>query len=196
MFNFKFKKRAILAQYKKKKERTPLLAGLSGHTFLGLTESVRFVKLAKTVSTPGCPTGSLKYRMDLFLKLLAPASKFLLFRKKSPSSGVFFFSFILWPGEFLDILALILYSNPIFLNTKYFDTSAFLKNKSNGFSLVLYYVFKVPMFSTWLVIFIETGRTAGDSGKPRVLSIETLFRGAAWAERELGEPFGFFFFYK
>jgi ribosomal protein S14 len=196
LFNFKFKKKVFLSSYIKKNKSSPLLVGVSQNTFVGFIESSGTTNRVSQAGAAQGRLGSLKYRLDLFLKLLIPVSKFLVFKKKAPSAGVFFFSFILWPGEFLDLLALVLYANPVFLNTKYFDTSAFLKSKRRGLSLVLYYIFKVPLFSTWLVVFVETGDAARSSGSPRVLSIETLFRGASWAERELSELFGFFFFFK
>ncbi len=196
MFNFKFKKKVVLGTFTKKKLQPSVLVGVASNSFLGLLAGGTPGALTTKGAAQTQSIGSLKYRLDLFLKLLAPASRFAIFKKKGASSNVFFFSFVLWPAEFLDLLALLFYSNPIFSNTKYFDTSAFLKQGRKRFTLVLYYVFKVPLFSSWLIVFVETGSTTATKDAPRVLSLETLFRGAAWAERELSELFGFFFFFK
>jgi hypothetical protein len=152
--------------------------------------------------TPGRVAGAvtsrvqLKYRMDLFLKLLIPAARFMVFKKRGGSVNFFFFDMVLWPGEFLDLLALMLYSNPIFLNSKYFDTSGFVRSGLAGASVFLYYIFKIPLFSAWLVLFIPGGMPGSGRGSAKIISVESLFRGAAWAEREFSELFGFFFLLK
>jgi len=136
----------------------------------------------------------LKSRIDVFLRLLIPGCVFYILKKKISTFFFFFSSVILWPKEYLDILGLLLYSNTVFANTSLFDLSGAmnLKKKKTGF--FMYYVFKVPTFSTWVVAFIETELTS--TGRRNLVSLEALFKSSAWAEREASELFGIFFFLK
>jgi len=137
----------------------------------------------------------LKSRIDIFIRLLIPGAFFLVLKKKLNTFFFFFSVVILWPKEYFDILSLILYSNIFFINTKLFDITASNNIKKKKINFFLYYIFKVPVFSVWLVIFIELKKTTGVSCK-NVISIETIFKSAAWAEREVSELFGIFFFFK
>jgi len=137
----------------------------------------------------------LKSRIDIFIRLLVPGAAFLVLKKKLNTFFFFFSTIILWPKEYFDILSLILYSNIFFINTKLFDVTASNNIKKKKINFFLYYIFKVPVFSVWLVVFIELKKITGSSCKG-IISIETIFKSAAWAEREVSELFGIFFFFK
>lgn len=131
--------------------------------------------------------------LSVYLRVLVPLAPFLVVKKKSQFLKTFTGTLLIWPGELLDTLALILYSNPIFFNTKLFDFSIFI----NKASYVLYYIFKVPLFSTWLVVFSNYSHLGAPSSKNfNLISTETLFYSMSWLEREASELFGIFFFNK
>ena len=132
----------------------------------------------------------LKSRIDVFLRLLLPSIFFFSLKKNSKTVVFNFYSFLFWPITFLDTLAITIFSNPIFLNTQFFDLSAFVSSKKSS-DITLYYIFKIPLFSTWLIIFVSLNKVYS-----RVVSLEVLFKSIAWAEREVSELFGFFFFFK
>ena len=152
----------------------------------------------KTSSLAGGRSNSgffLKSRVDIFLRLLIPGCTFYILKKKVNTFFFFFSTVVIWPKEYLDILGLLLYSNTIFINTKLFDISGSSNSsKKENFGFFLYYIFKVPSFSTWIVAFVEKNLCA--KGGRDVLSIESIFKSAAWAEREVSELFGVFFFLK
>lgn len=138
----------------------------------------------------------LKLRLDIFLKLLVPGVTFLLLEKLTRNFISGKILTVLWPAEHLDILGLLLYANPIFLNTSLFDFSAYSGLKNEKSALVLFYLFKVPIISGWLVVFINQ-KLGVNSGKVvNVVSLEILFKSLSWAEREVSELFGVFFFFK
>lgn len=101
-------------------------------------------------------------------------------------------AYAVWPAQHLDVLALTLHANPVFANTKLYDISAYAAPDA---AVVVYYIFSVPIFSTWLVVFVGAS-TRKTSTRAGVVSIETLFKSAAWAEREASELFGVWFFFK
>jgi ribosomal protein S14 len=135
-------------------------------------------------------TNNLKSRIDVFLRLLLPTVFFFSLKKTHKTVLFNFYSFLFWPVVFLDLLAIIIFSNPIFLNVQFFDLSAFI-NSSLANKLTLYYTFKIPLFATWLVVFLPL--TSSNVVAP---SLEILFKSLAWAEREVSELFGFYFFFK
>lgn len=92
----------------------------------------------------------------------------------------------------MDVLALTLHSNPIFSGSKLFDLSAY---SANSGALTIYYVFSVPAFSSWLVVFVSV-TSQSSKARANVISVESLFKSAAWAEREAGELFGVWFLFK
>lgn len=134
-------------------------------------------------------------RVDLAIRLLLPTVPFKAVSKKSASALLKNETILVWPQENLDQLGLILYSNPLFTNAKLFDISAYIRNES-GSHTVVYYIFNLPLFSTWLVLFIKYCSHQPKAGAGGLVSLELLFKSAAWAEREAGELFGIFFFFK
>lgn len=140
---------------------------------------------------------NLKNRIDIVLKLLAPSTSFFILKKNFFNFNFFFFTHLIWPGEYLDILILLFKSNPFFINTKLYDSSLFFINTSTTFKKVIYYIFKIPLFSNWLVIFFNLESSLSNfSKKLKVISIETAFKAMGWIERESSELFGIFFFGK
>jgi len=138
----------------------------------------------------------LKIRLDIFLKLLVPVSTFILLRKINKGVSLTENLTVLWPAEYLDILGLILYSNPIFLNTSFFDLSAYSGLKSKKSEIVIFYLFKIPVVSGWLIVFVSQQQGVSNKKKINILSLETLFKSLSWAEREVSELFGIFFLFK
>lgn len=140
---------------------------------------------------------NLKNRVDITLRLLAPSVKFFTLKKNYFNFNFFFSSYLVWPGECLDILVLIFKSNPFFINTKLLDSSIFFSNYKGAFTKVMYYIFKIPLFSTLLVVFFNlTSSLSSFSKKLKVISLESAFKSMSWIERESSELFGFFFFGK
>ena len=140
---------------------------------------------------------SFSYRVDIFFRLLLPAAMFTTVSKNYQSTLLNQFTYMIISPAFLDIFTLLLFSNPLFLNTKLFDVSAFISNAHSNTFKVLYYVYKIPSFSTWLVFFTPyESFTTNSSCRTKVISIEKLFKAAAWAEREVGELFGICFLAK
>ena len=80
----------------------------------------------------------------------------------------------------------------MFANSKLFDISAYVGVAS---AVTLYYIFLVPTFSSWLIVFLGAASRARGA-RSGVVSIEVLFKSAAWAEREASELFGVWFFFK
>jgi len=104
---------------------------------------------------------------------------------------------LVWPVEFLDIIVLILKSNPFFLNSKLYDSSVFIQSKEAAFKKVTFYIFKIPLFSTWLIIFLNLNSALSNfQNKVKILSIETAFKSMSWMERESTELFGIFYSFK
>jgi len=139
------------------------------------------------------------YRIDIFFRLLVPGALFTAVNKSYSNTLFNQFTYITITPSFLDILNLILFSNPLFLNTKLFDISAFIHNQVNNSFKVLYYIYKVPSFSTWLVFFVPYENFNAKRSlhlQTKLLSIEKLFKSAAWAEREVSELFGITFISK
>lgn len=140
---------------------------------------------------------SFSYRVDIFFRLLLPAAMFTTVSKNYQSTLLNQFTYMIVSPAFLDMFTLLLFSNPLFLNTKLFDISAFISNARSSTFKVLYYVYKIPSFSTWLVFFTPyESFTAGSGSCAKVISVEKLFKAAAWAEREVGELFGICFLTK
>jgi hypothetical protein len=140
---------------------------------------------------------SLKNRVDITLRLLAPSVKFFVLKKNYFNFNFFFFSYLVWPGECLDILVLLFKSNPFFINTKLLDSSIYFSNKSSTFKKTMYYLFKIPLFSCLLLVFFNlSSNVSSFSKKLKVISIETAFKSMSWIERESSELFGFFYFGK
>lgn len=134
-------------------------------------------------------------RLDVFLRLIISSSIFFVFKKKNVNFFRSIQKLILWPSEYFDLLSLLLYSNPLFMNTKCFDLSAYWN--SLNFKGVLYYIFKISGMSCWLIIFINIKYKKNKYSKVnKVISQEVLFKSMAWAEREVSELFGLFFFFK
>ena len=137
------------------------------------------------------------YRVDVFFRLLLPAAIFVTVFKSYRSVFLNTYTYLIISPQSLDVFNLLLFSNPLFINTKLFDISAFVNNLTTSTFKVLYYVYKLPSFSTWLILFVpyeSLSSTLVSSSK--ILSIEKLFKAASWAEREVSELFGIFFFSK
>jgi NADH:ubiquinone oxidoreductase subunit C len=137
------------------------------------------------------------YRVDVFFRLLVPAALFVTVFKSYRSVFLNTYTYLIISPQSLDVFNLLLFSNPLFLNTKLFDVSAFINNLTTSTFKVLYYVYKLPTFSTWLILFIPYENLSSNLiTSPKILSIEKLFKAASWAEREVSELFGIFFFSK
>ena len=137
------------------------------------------------------------YRVDIFFRLLLPATLFVTVFKSYKSIFLNCYTYLIISPQSLDLFNLLLFSNPLFINTKLFDVSAFINNLSANTFKVLYYVYKLPSFSTWLVLFLPyENLTSNSKALPKVLSVEKLFKAASWAEREVSELFGIFFLSK
>ena len=137
------------------------------------------------------------YRVDVFFRLLLPAAIFVTVFKSYRSVFLNTYTYLIISPQSLDIFNLLLFSNPLFINTKLFDISAFVNNLTAATFKVLYYVYKLPAFSTWLILFVPYESLSSNlASSPKVLSIEKLFKAASWAEREVSELFGIFFFSK
>ena len=140
---------------------------------------------------------NIKNRVDLVLRLLAPTTPFYVLKKNMFNFNFFFSTYLVWPGESLDLLVLIFKSNPFFINTKLLDSSIFFSNYKSSFKKTIYYIFKIPLFSTLLVLFFSLASNKSTfTKKIKVISIETAFKSMSWIERESSELFGFFFFGK
>jgi len=140
------------------------------------------------------------YRVDIFFRLLIPAALFLTVTKSYKSIFLNTYTYLLVSPHFIDVFTLLLFSNPLFANTKLFDLSAFINNSSKDVFKCVYYVYKVPTFSTWLVFFtpyenLSSGKSVACT-RTKLVSIEKLFKSASWAEREVSELFGIFFLSK
>lgn len=139
---------------------------------------------------------SFSYRIDVFFRLLLPAAMFTAITKSYESTLLNQFTYMVITPNFIDLFNLLLFSNPLFTNTKLFDISGFISNTGKSSFKVLYYVYKVPSFSTWLVFFSPyenlSSRTSFGQ-QVKLVSLEKLFKAAAWAEREVSELFGVFF---
>lgn len=137
------------------------------------------------------------YRVDVFFRLLVPAALFVTVFKSYRSVFLNTYTYLIISPQSLDVFNLLLFSNPLFLNTKLFDVSAFINNLTTSTFKVLYYVYKLPTFSTWLIPFIPYENLSSNLiTSPKILSIEKPFKAASWAEREVSELFGIFFFSK
>lgn len=139
---------------------------------------------------------SFSYRIDVFLRLLLPSAMFTSITKSYENILLNQFTYMVITPNFIDLFNLVLFSNPLFLNTKLFDISGFISNTGTNSFKVLYYIYKVPSFSTWLVFFtpyenLTARKSFGQQTK--LISLEKLFKAAAWAEREVSELFGIFF---
>lgn len=145
---------------------------------------------------------NLNYQIDIFIRLLLPNLVFFSVFKQKKSVNSSAFSHLAISGEYLDIFSLLLYSNPLFINTMLYDVSAFINSLKKNTFKTLYYVFKVPTFNTWLVLFVPyeslsaTNFAEKTNNKLNLISIEKLFKSASWGEREVGELFGINFFFK
>jgi len=140
---------------------------------------------------------SFSYRVDIFFRLLLPAAMLTTVSKNYQTTLLNQFTYMIISPAFIDVFTLLLFSNPLFLNTKLFDVSAFISNVHGSCFKVLYYVYKIPSFSTWLVFFTPyESFTSNNRCRTKVVSIEKLFKAAAWAEREVGELFGICFLAK
>lgn len=134
------------------------------------------------------------YRVDVFFRLLLPATLFITVFKSYRSVFLNSYTYLIVAPNTLDMFNLLLFSNPIFINTQLFDISAFINNLNSRCFKVLYYIYKLPTFSTWLVLFLPYENLTNSIGAPsKVISVEKLFKAASWAEREVGELFGIFF---
>lgn len=122
-------------------------------------------------------TKSLKLRVDLVLRLLLPTVPFRCLDKSSSRSLLKQETILVWPKESLDQLALLLYCNPMFLGTKLYDISAFIPKEASSTAKTVYYVFSLPLFSSWVTVFLNSGSRSGST--KGILSIETLFKSAA-----------------
>ena len=137
------------------------------------------------------------YRVDVFFRLLVPAALFVTVFKSYKSVFLNTYTYLIISPQSLDVFNLLLFSNPLFLNTKLFDISAFINNLTTSTFKVLYYVYKLPTFSTWLILFTPYENLSSNlTTSPKILSVEKLFKAASWAEREISELFGIFFFSK
>lgn len=145
---------------------------------------------------------NLNYQIDIFIRLLLPNLVFFSVFKQKKSVNSSAFSHLAISGEYLDIFSLLLYSNPLFINTMLYDISAFINSLKKNTFKTLYYVFKVPTFNTWLVLFIPYESLSAsnflekNTNRLNLISIEKLFKAASWGEREVGELFGINFFFK
>lgn len=140
---------------------------------------------------------SFSYRVDVFFRLLLPVAVFVAVFKSYQSIFLNAYTYLIIAPQTLDMFNLLLFSNPLFINTKLFDISAFINSLSATSFKVLYYVYKLPTFSTWLILFVPYENLSSRSFvSTRILSVEKLFKAASWAEREVSELFGIFFMSK
>lgn len=140
---------------------------------------------------------SFSYRVDVFFRLLLPAALFVTVFKSYRSVFLNSYTYLIISPNTLDMFNLLLFSNPLFINTKLFDISAFINNLHSRTFKVLYYIYKLPTFSTWLVLFLPYENLVTNTGAPsKIISVEKLFKAASWAEREVSELFGIFFLSK
>ena len=120
------------------------------------------------------------YRVDVFFRLLLPAAIFVTVFKSYRSVFLNTYTYLIISPQSLDIFNLLLFSNPLFINTKLFDISAFVNNLTAATFKVLYYVYKLPAFSTWLILFVPYESLSSNlTSSPKVLSIEKLFKAAS-----------------
>lgn len=142
---------------------------------------------------------SFSYRIDVFFRLLLPSALFTTITKSYETTLLNQFTYIAITPNFLDLFNLLLFSNPLFLNTKLFDISGFISNQGSQTFKVLYYVYKIPSFSSWLVLFAPFENISlkkQNNSQTKLISIEKLFKAASWAEREVSELFGITFISK
>ena len=170
------------------------------HNFFFKTLYVHLLQNAKPLGVQH--TLHIGHQVDLFLRLLLPAAPLLFIRDVKRTLFLSHFSIFIIASEFMDLLSLVLLSNPIFVNTILFDISAFIKNSANMAFKVVYYTFKLQVFKAWLIVFLSYESLFGSSGgvsapnKGHLISIEKLFLSAGWSEREAGEMFNISFFNK
>lgn len=88
------------------------------------------------------------YRVDIFFRLLLPATLFITVFKSYRSVFLNSYTYLIIAPNTLDMFNLLLFSNPIFINTQLFDISAFVNNLNSRCFKVLYYIYKLPTFST------------------------------------------------
>ena len=140
---------------------------------------------------------SFSYRVDVFFRLLLPAALFVAVFKSYQSVFLNTYTYLIIAPQTLDVFNLLLFSNPLYMNTKLFDISAFINSVSATSFKVLYYVYKLPTFATWLIMFVPYENLSSRSfTSTKILSVEKLFKAASWAEREVGELFGISFMSK
>ena len=154
LFNYKFSIRTSRAYLEGANSFPNLVKGkleipAVAREFVNLGEGFSKRPLFSRASKNGRLRGfTLKSRIDVFLRLLIPGCVFYILKKRVNTFFFFFSSVVLWPKEYLDILGLILYSNTVFINTSLFDLSGSINLKKKVYGFFLYYVFKVPTFST------------------------------------------------
>jgi hypothetical protein len=120
------------------------------------------------------------YRVDVFFRLLLPATLFITVFKSYRSVFLNSYTNLIVAPNTLDMFNLLLFSNPIFINTQLFDISAFINNLNSRCFKVLYYIYKLPTFSTWLVLFLPYENLTNSIGAPsKVISVEKLFKAAS-----------------
>ena len=120
------------------------------------------------------------YRVDVFFRLLLPAAIFVTVFKSYRSVFLNTYTYLIISPQSLDVFNLLLFSNPLFINTKLFDISAFVNNLTASTFKVLYYVYKLPSFSTWLILFVPYESLSSTLvSSPKILSIEKLFKAAS-----------------
>lgn len=109
-----------------------------------------------------------------------PVALFVTVFKSYRSVFLNTYTYLIISPQSLDVFNLLLFSNPLFLNTKLFDISAFINNLTVSTFKVLYYVYKLPTFSTWLILFIPYENLSSNLiTSPKILSIEKLFKAAS-----------------
>lgn len=120
---------------------------------------------------------SLRLRVDVVLRLLLPTVPFKCLARAQTVALLKSEQLLVWPPESLDSLALLLYCNPLFLGAKLFDISAFIQQGAAPGGRTLYYIFSLPGFSSWLVVFLPIGVAPGSASC--VVSLESMFKSAA-----------------
>ena len=150
----------------------------------------------KTKTLAGFAVG---FRAEILLRLLLPSLLFFSVTKTFNSILQNNRTCIYVPAPCLDLLALVLFTNPLFLNTVFFDLSCFINSFKSYSYKILYYVFKLPLAASWLILFVPYSclQTSVDfKGSTRLVSLEKLFKALGWAEREVSELFGIRFLNK
>lgn len=189
LFYFYFQDSLLLSTTARATQITPLIVLKSQPPSRGIKGVPEKTPPKYTAESP-----SLGARFDVLLRLLIPAAPLLVLTTGSPilRSGLGLHMSV--AAEYLDVLCILLYSNPLLSKTKFFDLSCFVPSGTlGGISAMLYYVFQIPVFRRLLIVLVPASGASvrsSSSSYANIVSIEKLFKAASWGEREVGELFG------